>query len=257
MQIPDSGRTRLATIYLIRHGRADSTGEVYDRLTDSGKIQASRLAEYVLRMGIRPDQIFAGTMRRQQETAQALVDALKTTRLGHPEKIAGKIDPETVVTADLNEFAPTFWRGMAGMIASRDREFAQDLERYTAIRTRGGGRSLALFLRLTESVLTAWASGETPPDAESFKEFQGRVFRFLKTIESAKPRESIFVFSSGTPISLMLAHFLGWKEEKCFDWMRWVYNTSLSVIRQERDRYVPLTINSLPHLPDRTLHTLI
>lgn len=253
MQIPDSGRTKLATIYLIRHGRADSTGEVYDRLTDSGKLQAARLAEYVLHMGIRPDRIFAGTMRRQQETAQALVDALKTN--GSSE--AGKMDPETAVTADLNEFAPTFWRGMAGMIASRDPAFAQDLERYTAIRTRGGGRSLALFLRLTESVLTTWASGETPPDAESFKEFQGRVFRFLKSIESAKPRESIFVFSSGTPISLMLAHFLGWKEEKCFDWMRWVYNTSLSVIRCERDRYVPLTINSLPHLPDRTLHTLL
>ncbi|MCE9597835.1 MAG: histidine phosphatase family protein [Spirochaetia bacterium] len=223
-------------------------------------------------MGVTPDRIYAGTMRRQQETADALVQALKVSaHAGIPTGSSRAIEAphfaaeanaqsnwiETRITSDLNEFSPTFWRGLAGMIASRDADFALDLERYTAIRTRGGGRSLALFLRLTETILTSWAAGETPPDAESFREFQGRVFRFLKSIENAKPRESIFVFSSGTPISLMLAHFLGWKEEQCFDWMRWVYNTSLSVIRQERNRYVPLTINSLPHLSDRSLHTLL
>jgi len=233
----------LSYIYLVRHGKADSTGETYDRLTELGHDQANRFARYMNQIGVEPTRIYSGTMRRQMETAEPLVKSAR--------------GPSLVSTAALNEFAPAFWQGMAAHLASGDAHFAVDLKRYSLLRTRGGRRSLALFLRLTQQIFQAWFAGVTPEGTESFVEFEKRVLDFLGIISDGKKNECIFVFSSGTPLSIMLARFLQWDRTRSFDWIRWLYNTSLTIINAENGVFRPVTMNSLPHLPDPGLHTLL
>lgn len=227
-------------VFLVRHGKADAQGAVYDRLTDTGHKQAELFARYIQSAGLKVDAIFSGTMERQKDTAAYLA------------KLTG-IDVS--VTPRLNEFLPGFWRATAEEIAAGDPAFKKDLERYLAIRTRGDFRSLALFLRQTERIMREWRGGLTAAGCESFEEFRARVHSILREVQSASG--SIFLFSSGTPLSLMIAALLGMEEERFFDWMRILYNTSLSVFNTERGRFLPVTVNTLPHLPDRKLHTLL
>jgi broad specificity phosphatase PhoE len=230
----------MARLFLVRHGKADATGAVYDRLTDIGHRQADLFARYIQSAGLRADAIYSGTMERQKDTASYLAKYTGLT---------------VSVTPRLNEFLPGFWRATAEEIARADEAFRRDLERYLAIRTRGDFRSLALFLRQTERIMHEWRGGLTATDCESFVEFRERVHSILDEIRGRSG--CVFVFSSGTPLSLMIANLLEMKEERFFDWMRILYNTSLSVFTTERGRFLPVTVNTLPHLPDRSLHTLL
>lgn len=227
-------------VFLVRHGKADATGAVYDRLTETGHRQAELFAHYIRSAGLRADSIYSGTMQRQKDTAAYLAEMTGLT---------------VTETPRLNEFLPGFWRATAEEIARTDEDFRRDLERYLAIRTRGDFRSLALFLRQTERIMAEWRDGLTAPGCESFSEFRARVHSILDEVRTRSG--SVFLFSSGTPLSLMIAHLLDMKEERFFDWMRILYNTSLSVFSLERGRFLPVTVNTLPHLPDRSLHTLL
>lgn len=227
-------------VFLVRHGKADATGAVYDKLTEIGHRQAELFARYIQSAGLRADAIYSGTMERQKDTAAYLAEI---TGLGVTE------------TDRLDEFLPGFWRATAEEIARNDGAFREDLARYLAIRTRGDFRSLALFLRQTQRIMHEWRGGLTAPGCESFDEFRTRVHSILDEVRGKSG--SVFLFSSGTPLSLMIAHLLEMKEERFFDWMRILYNTSLSVFSTERGRFLPVTVNTMPHLPDRSLHTLL
>ena len=63
-------------LWLVRHGQAAfGTGD-YDRLTELGRQQSVWLGEHLARMGTRFDRICAGTLRRQQETAEAITGVI-------------------------------------------------------------------------------------------------------------------------------------------------------------------------------------
>lgn len=227
-------------VFLVRHGKADATGVVYDKLTETGHKQARLFADYIKSAGVKPDLVYSGSMERQKDTASYL---------------AGTFHLETIVTPRLNEFLPGFWRAMAEQIALADEKYKADLNRYLVIRNRGDVRSLALFLRLTERIMKEWNGGLTAAGCESFGEFRTRVHSILDEVREKSG--SVFLFSSGTPLSLMITSLLGMKEERFFDWMRILFNTSLSVFGTERGRFLPITVNTLPHLPERRLHTLL
>lgn len=233
-------------LYLVRHGRADSTGEVYDRLTDTGHRQAELLADYLVSAGVRPDAVYHGTLQRQRETAEHLTrrSPALSSRFQNTE------------TASLNEFTPEFWGAMSRKLSALDQIFAHDLERYLAIRRKGGRRSMVLFLRLTEAIFERWATGMTPEGCESFDAFENRVLTFTEKLLAHKESDTVVVFSSGTPLSIMIARLLGWDRSRSLDWMRYLQNTSLSVFLPGRSGLSPAAINSLGHLPP-DLHTLL
>lgn len=229
----------MARLFLVRHGRADAAGAVYDRLTDTGRRQAELLAEYLHGTGLRAERIFSGTMERQRHTASYLAE---------------KFDLPVETAPGLDEFLPGFWKSTAEAIAQNDQEFARGLEKYRTL-PRGEFRSLALFLRHTERIMHEWRSGLTAEGCESFEDFRTRVLGILDHAKSYNG--NVFLFSSGTPIALMITTLLGMEEGRFFDWMRILFNTSLSVFSSERGRFLPVTVNSLPHLLDRSLHTLL
>ncbi|MEX1993533.1 MAG: histidine phosphatase family protein [Steroidobacteraceae bacterium] len=66
----------MSRIYLVRHGQATFGAEDYDRLTETGVQQCAQLARHWHAIGRSVDRVYAGTLRRQQESAMAFTHAL-------------------------------------------------------------------------------------------------------------------------------------------------------------------------------------
>ena len=72
-------------LWLVRHGQAAFASDNYDQLTDLGWQQARWLGGHLAALGLNFGRTASGTLRRQQETAQAISESLDT----EPEVIPG------------------------------------------------------------------------------------------------------------------------------------------------------------------------
>ncbi|MCT1710536.1 histidine phosphatase family protein [Dietzia cinnamea] len=67
----------MGAIHLVRHGQASFGSGDYDRLSETGHLQARLAGEDMAARGLRPDVIIHGGMRRQRETAEGLLEGLR------------------------------------------------------------------------------------------------------------------------------------------------------------------------------------
>ncbi|AXR64347.1 histidine phosphatase family protein [Leptospira mayottensis] len=244
----------MSFVHLIRHGQANSRGENYDLLTQHGKDQSFALGKFMAQNGELPDRIVTGTLRRHIETAESFMQGVISVS-GDREKY--KDGSFVHQDAGWDEFSMELWSAYSKLLASKRSEFAKTLSQYGKIRVRGGIRSAALFLRLTEEILRFWREGkETPEGIETYENFENRIFHSSNVLFSSANQERTFIFTSGTPISLVLNRFLR-QDEDCFAWMPWIWNTSLNTFRWVRGKYLPVSINGVPHLPDNLSRTLL
>ena len=65
----------MGLLLLVRHGQASFGAEDYDVLSENGVEQSRRLGEVLAAQGFSPSVVLHGAMRRQRDTAQAMVDA--------------------------------------------------------------------------------------------------------------------------------------------------------------------------------------
>jgi broad specificity phosphatase PhoE len=56
-------------VLLVRHGQASFGAADYDRLSDVGRTQSTRVGEELVRRGLRDPLVVHGTLRRQRDTA--------------------------------------------------------------------------------------------------------------------------------------------------------------------------------------------
>ncbi|EMO56914.1 histidine phosphatase superfamily (branch 1) [Leptospira santarosai str. CBC1416] len=242
----------MSVVHLIRHGQANSRGENYDLLTQHGKNQSFALGKFMAQNGELPDRIVTGTLRRHRETAEFFIQGVISVT-GEREKY--KDGSFVQRDAGWDEFSTELWSVYSKLLASEREEFAKTLSRYGKIRARS--RSAALFLKLTEEILRFWREGrETPEGIETYENFENRIFHSSNVWFARGNQERTFIFTSGTPISLVLNRFLR-QDEDCFAWMPWIWNTSLNTFRWVKGRYLPVSINGVPHLPDNLSRTLL
>ncbi|MGA8247939.1 MAG: histidine phosphatase family protein [Nocardioides sp.] len=65
----------MGLVLMVRHGQASFGAEDYDVLSDVGVAQSRRLGAWLLQYGVEPDAVLHGAMRRQRDTATAMVEA--------------------------------------------------------------------------------------------------------------------------------------------------------------------------------------
>jgi broad specificity phosphatase PhoE len=65
----------MGLVLMIRHGQASFGAEDYDVLSDVGVAQSRRLGAWLAANSVEPDAVLHGAMRRQRDTATAIVDA--------------------------------------------------------------------------------------------------------------------------------------------------------------------------------------
>ena len=67
----------MGAVHLVRHGQASFGSGDYDRLSETGHLQARLSGEDMAARGLRPDVIIHGGLRRQRETAEGILSGLR------------------------------------------------------------------------------------------------------------------------------------------------------------------------------------
>jgi len=106
----------LSVLYLVRHGQA-GTRENYDSLSERGRGQARRLGQYFASQGLQFQRVLAGSLARQQATAEEVLSAM------------GGAVPEIAIDPGWDEFDLSHvYREMAPHLCGDDPDFRREYE---------------------------------------------------------------------------------------------------------------------------------
>ena len=205
-------------LWLVRHGQAAFASENYDQLTDLGWQQARWLGEHLAGMEVSFDRIAAGTLRRQQETATAIAQALD----GQVETVPG-----------LEEYSAASLLEKAGF---RDRDPAMSRREH--------------FKRL-RGLLLDWANGRAESN-ETWEEFRDRVMGAIQAL-TAQREGRVIAAASGGSIAMALTTLLELPPAQMIEFNLQGRNTGISRLVFAGDRVYFNMFNAIPHLerPDR------
>ncbi len=227
-------------IFFVRHGQASFGKENYDELSELGTLQSKNLGEYFQKEGINFDYCITGTMLRHKQTMQNSISNLTGSRT------------QVLETPLLNEFSENLWRKLAQELSSENQEFASLAQKVIQSKSHRN----RLFFKLAEWILTEWKKGRTPNGEESYSEFRKRVLSFPEFLQNINNKgKTGIVFSSGTPISILLSHYSQISPEIELNWLPYLWNTSLSSLHVRGERTFFSSINNVSHLNknERTL----
>lgn len=205
-------------LWLVRHGQAAFASENYDQLTDLGWQQARWLGEHLAEMEVSFDRIAAGTLRRQQETAQAIGEAV-----GRPvETVPG-----------LEEYSAASLLMKAGF---KDRDPTMSRR--------------AHFKRL-RGLLIDWSEGRAESD-ETWCQFRDRVMGAITELTSAGEGR-VLAAASGGSIAMALTTLLELPPAQMVEFNLQGRNTGISRLVFAGKRVYFNMFNAIPHLerPDR------
>ena len=166
----------MGLILLVRHGQASFGAEDYDVLSDTGWTQGRLLGTWLAERGVVPTAMVYGGMRRQRDTAAAMIEA------------AGWADLSPTVDPGWDEF------DFLSVLAVHPHDF-------------GPEPTKAEFQRLFEDATAAWIAGADRPYAETFAGFTARVHDALERLRRTSAG-TVAVFSSGGPIAWAVAEVL-------------------------------------------------
>jgi broad specificity phosphatase PhoE len=231
----------LSSLTMIRHGQAGSLEGHYDVLSDLGREQARRLAEFWRLRGVRFDAVYSGSLERQRETSREICDHLRGTDARFPEPI---------VMDEWNEY-PGDQLTAAWM--SEMMEMEPELGR-PATESSRAERAKA-FQRAFEVLMGKWVAGTRRIEgAETWSEFHARVIRGLERVTSNHPKGArVAVFSSGGAIAVAIQHALSAPERTALE-LNWaIWNCAVSEILYNREKMSLAGFNHVDYLPNELM----
>lgn len=223
----------MSILYLIRHGQAGTRAD-YDRLGDLGLEQSRRLGEWFRAAGIEFTATISGGLRRQRETAEAV--------LGRA--------PDTI-DERWNEFdLDSLWTHLAPELRASDPQFAADYEQYHADNVDRHWTPCDIAL------VKAWLSGLASTAVETWPAFHGRVLSMRAEYEQRfGSGESIAVFTSATPSAIWCAEALSLDLLRTSFLAGVMFNSAFSTVRIRPGEIALYSFNNTPHLMEPRLRT--
>jgi broad specificity phosphatase PhoE len=226
----------VSTLYLIRHGQA-SYGEVdYDRLSARGTEQALAVGRWAARAGL--DALYAGPLRRQQQTAQFAAEG------------AGGALPAPETLDELAEY-PAFemLQHMVPRLVDEDPQF----ELLTTAPTP------RLLDRAFQTILGRWSRNEWTVDGlERVDAFVGRIRTGLdRVLRAAASGARLACITSAGPIGVAVGLVFGIPAERMVRTSIVIRNASITELRfrsqgfdWQPDQLSLVSFNLTAHLPD-------
>lgn len=222
----------MGRLLLVRHGQASFGADDYDVLSATGRAQAGLLGRYLAAREVAPDVLVHGTMRRQRDTAAAMVEAAGWDVVPRVDARWDELDHLQVLAA----------YGAPDHQALDRRGFQQAFEQAT-------GR---------------WSTGQAadPPGAvlESYVAFVDRVRAAqAQAAAQAGPGATVVAVSSGGVIAAAAALLLGADEHPAALSALWgrlnavLVNSSVSSVVIGGTGARLLTYNEHPHVAGETL----
>jgi broad specificity phosphatase PhoE len=240
----------LSNIYLVRHGQA-GTRDAYDSLSELGQRQSRLLGEYFISQGIEFSVAYAGTMERQQQTAEEVKAAYIR---------ASKSFPEIIVDSNWCEFDLTrVYREIGPALAEVDPEFRRGFEEMRLeIREHAESPEAEVHRRwrpCDTKIVETWIACRFPYTAETWEQFCQRVAGCCENLRNAARHSNILVFTSATPTAVLTSLALGITDGGIRRLAGVLYNSSYTVLRQRDELLSLFQFNAVPHLTKPELRT--
>lgn len=212
----------MPVFHLIRHGQASFGAADYDVLSDIGHQQAKVLADTLVRRGVRPDRIVAGSLRRHRDTAVTCAEAAVWDL---PVGIDPRLD-------EYNYRPPPGAAPVPGALPVPGSVLGDD-----------GQDAL-------DVALLDWAtSGRPGADGVTFEQWRSGVLAAQRDfIGSFEPGTTGVVFTSGGVISVIVADLLGLGPEGFVALSRVTVNTAITKLVSGRRGTTLISFNDHAHL---------
>ena len=208
----------MGRLLVVNHARSSISKENFDGLSPSGQDQAGSLGSYWAAAQVQPDVVYAGPLRRQQETARQVTETCRN---------AGLKWPDVTVLEELAEHKGEM--SLKRTLMERTRRFQQDAptEETRQAVNRVIRHQFSLFLEIARQ----WYRGDlTIEGHESWESVKSR-------IKTARDRfcqgrgQTVVVFASGLALALLAGFALDAPENKILDMSWQVRNTGFAEFR--------------------------
>ncbi len=230
----------MGQLYFIRHGQASFNKADYDQLSDKGRQQASLLGTFFENRQIQFGKVYAGTLRRQIDTAQICLEAAASPH--NILKLEGLNEHHgpSIVSA----YYPERFK-IDGIIPP------EQLETYRRD-----------FYKTYFDLAELWVKDELDQTklshVEPWSVFKERFNTAVRQIISdADKGEKIAIFTSGGPVGTALGMSLGLPDTEIVKLAWQVRNTSVSEFLFNRDKFSLVNYNVTAHITDPELLTLV
>ena len=219
----------MSELYFVRHAQASFGSRNYDQLSELGYQQAKWLGQWFRSQDVRPDQIITGTMVRQHQTADQLIQELG-------------LDCQIREIAGFNEFDFHALTALYCRLTDQPVPTAED-----------GARR---FFQLLRKAMLAWSRGELhaagegefKPPLESWPQFHVRIANALNTLRELPDRQTVIVVSSGGAIAMALHQILQCSVDTLINLNLQAKNTGFSHLYFNQRSMLLSSFNNAPHL---------
>jgi broad specificity phosphatase PhoE len=223
---------------LVRHGQASFHAQRYDALSELGRRQARRLGEYWAERGHRFDAAWVGPRLRHRETVDEIAAAYRERGLPWPE---ARLMPEL----DEHDGLKVMRHALGDVRALAARGEPTD--------TSDVVRRFFLHYR---NVMGDWAAGRlTVPEVESWSAFRARARGALATLCETSAQS--VAFTSGGLIAATVGALLDLDDRNVIELSSVIRNAALTEIRYRPGEHGLVAFNTIPHLDEPTLVTMV
>lgn len=221
----------MSRIYLVRHGQAGFGAGEYDQLTETGMAQCVQLAAHWRAIGRHVDRVYAGTLRRQRESAEAFVQALAGE---------GGVALPVQVLPGIEEY------DHRALLAAHDgglpRPEPQDRRE---------------FHRQLSRALYAWIDGELT-GVEDYARFRDRTAAALARLLAETGRgANAVLFGSAGSLAAAMQPALGMPDRALMRLKLTFYNTGVSCLLFDGETLTIESLNAVGHLEQPAFAHLI
>lgn len=224
----------MSELYMIRHGQASFGEKNYDRLSPMGVLQAQIVARHWVRIGRKIDAVYVGTMKRQIDTAGALISAYKERQIPIPKIISDE-------SFDEYDSASVFQAQLPGMMDENPSISEKLADIYTDKRT---------FQLLFEEAMNRWVSGTCDmPGVVTWRNFTERVIKGVRQIMQAQgAKKRLAIFTSGGPISVVIKEALNLTDKSTMVLSWQIMNASITRFKYNTRGLALAGFNDIAHL---------
>ncbi len=208
----------MATIYVIRHGQASFGADDYDNLSEIGRLQATRLGEYLRDCDIHLDAAYCGQLRRQRDTAEL---ALAAQPASVPLRVDTRLD-EVRNDEQIRVLLPQLLEGNPALRAVVDRGLASSKD----------------YQKVIAAVFNHWVSPQCDAAGiQSWQDYASGVQAALSDVMQAQGSgRTVAVFTSGGTIATLVARVLGVPDDAVYQFYEPVFNCSVTQLFYSGDR---------------------
>jgi broad specificity phosphatase PhoE len=210
----------MGTLVLVRHGQASFGADDYDRLSELGTRQCRRLGEYFAQRGRRFQAVMRGSLRRHQQSLDALLQGM-----GEPRE-------DVQVFPALNEY------DSAAVLRAIHPDPLPPPRTPEAYREH---------FRLLRRGLGAWVSGQVQPEGmPSHADFVAGIVDVLDRVRALDG--DVLLVSSGGPIATAVGQVLEMPAAGAIELNMRIRNSAITEFAFNPRRHVLHSFNHLPHL---------